>query len=359
METLNEPAHFQHPISQPEDIGALRRSLRALGHGTGLAEKLIANAELAATELGTNLLRHALPGGYLLYRLLAQRRGIELISVDFGPGIGDVTRVLAGRTPADFREALRDGRKLQGMGMGLASVRRLAGEFDLFSRASFGGALGGTVVLARVIDPSSNPLAVAGQRVAGVSVAIDQSGCGDGWSVVHDSRGTTLLLVDGLGHGHKAELAANAAVEVLHGGYDGSLADYFTRANRAMRSTRGGAVSLCRVDGLGERLSFGGAGNVEGRVFLHERSYSLVPRPGTLGISITMPTIRFTESDWEPGATLILHSDGLRVSLDPGLCRLTQPHDPAILAALLHRDGVRGKDDATIVVIQDRRSRQP
>ncbi len=358
MEAVNEPAHSQHAIVHPEDVGALRRELRSRAHDAGLAESLIANAELAATELGTNLLRHALPGGYLLWRLLARRRGIELISVDYGPGIGDVPRVLAGRIREDFQDALREGRKLLGMGVGLASVQRLAGEFDLFSRTGLGAGIG-TVVVARILNPQLPPPPQGGQRAAGVSVPVVAGGCGDGWAVVQDSQGMTLLLVDGLGHGHKAELAADAAVAVLHGGFDGTLPDYFLRANQAMRSTRGGAASLCRVDANSERLRFGGAGNVEGRVYLRERSYSLVPRPGTLGISFTAPAVRVVESDWEPGATLILHSDGLRVSLDPALCRLTQAHDPAVLAALLHRDSRRGNDDATIVVIQDRRPRPP
>lgn len=355
MEALNEPAHRRHEIVEPEDAGALRRALRAAGQQAGLADLLIANAELAATELATNLLRHALPGGYLLWRLLARRRGFELISVDRGPGIADVPRALAGRSREDQQRAASEGRRLEsmGMGIGLASVQRLASEFDLFSRHGIG-----TVVVARITAPPLGSAAGTGPRLlraAGVSLPIDPAGCGDGWALVVDGEGLTLLLVDGLGHGAKAELAANAAVAVLHGGYDGSLPDYFLRANQAMRATRGGAVSLCRLDPVKRRLSFGGAGNVEGRVFLQQRSYGLMPRPGTLGVSITAPALRLVESDWEPGATLVLCSDGLRLGFDSALCRITSGHDPAVLAALLHRDGQRGRDDASVVVIRDTR----
>ena len=55
--------------------------------------------------------------------------------------------------------------------------------------------------------------------------------------------------------------------------------------------------------------------------------------------------------DWPAGARLFMHSDGLtsRWTLDsyPGLAS----RHPAIQAGVLWRDCVRGRDDASIVVV--------
>jgi len=63
-------------------VGALRRAVaRIAAAQPGLRA---GEAEPVATEPGTNLLRHAHPGGYVLVRTAGD--GIELLSVDHGPG---------------------------------------------------------------------------------------------------------------------------------------------------------------------------------------------------------------------------------------------------------------------------------
>jgi hypothetical protein len=58
---------------------------------------------------------------------------------------------------------------------------------------------------------------------------------------------------------------------------------------------------------------------------------------------------------WPAGALLVLASDGISThwSLDayPGL----RHRDPVLVASVLYRDFVRGRDDATVVVARERR----
>jgi len=66
-----------------------------------------------------------------------------------------------------------------------------------------------------------------------------------------------------------------------------------------------------------------------------------------------VPRTDVIEVPWRTGSTLILWSDGLRSGL-----RLDDPpdllgHDPAVVAAALHRDYGRGNDDATVVVVRE------
>src|SRR5690242_17019331 len=93
------------------------------------------NAALVATELSSNMLRHAGSGELLIQAVgNASFRGIELLAVDRGQGMSNVNH------------SLQDGHSTRGTsGTGLGAARRLSHEFDIYSEPGRG-----TVVLSRV-----------------------------------------------------------------------------------------------------------------------------------------------------------------------------------------------------------------
>jgi hypothetical protein len=336
-------------------------------------------AELVATELGTNLLRHAMPGGYVLARKAGD--GIELISVDSGPGMpatavaralsAAVPSVSSGRAaPGPFfglppapPQPYRGG----GMNAGLSVVRRQAAEFDLYSDRH------GTVVYARLGSPTPTGFVPPGGswRFGGVNIPYGGDGeSGDAWAVAPDRR-LAALVVDGLGHGPAAALAARAAVAEFERTPLTGLEGFVRHTHEVLRATRGGVLGVCLIDPAGGELSFAAVGNVTGRVVPGGSRGSgartvtgggggsgsgthLLDRPGTLGTHIPLPTIRLQHCPWQPGSTLILVSDGIRSGWSPvpeerpGLL----DRHPSVVAAVLHREYGRPNDDATVLVVQ-------
>jgi serine/threonine protein phosphatase PrpC len=63
--------------------------------------------------------------------------------------------------------------------------------------------------------------------------------------------------------------------------------------------------------------------------------------------------VKLMTCPWPADATLVLWTDGLtsRVRLSTDAELLT--HDPAVIAAALHRDHARERDDATVVVVRN------
>jgi hypothetical protein len=63
--------------------------------------------------------------------------------------------------------------------------------------------------------------------------------------------------------------------------------------------------------------------------------------------------LREFEYPWPEGAVVILHSDGVTShwNLDayPGLAR----RHPMLVAGILYRDCLRGRDDATVIVVRE------
>ena len=122
------------------------------------------------------------------------------------------------------------------------------------------------------------------------------------------------------------------------------------RMHVALHATRGAAVAVAAVDLATDTMTYAGAGNISGTILrAGGETHGLVSNNGTVGAdSISVKEFQY---QWRRGERLVMHSDGLRtrwsVSDRPGLAAC----HPAIVAAVLHRDFVRGRDVATIAVL--------
>jgi anti-sigma regulatory factor (Ser/Thr protein kinase) len=338
---LTAAAHRRHSVREEEDVGALRRAVaRMTARLPGMRP---GEAELAATELATNLLRHATTGGYVLFRPAGE--GIELLAVDHGPGMRPSDQPYRGMHDAARGNPDQPSRGLPGLGVGLAGVKRRATTFDSYSTPR------GTVVLARFGAPA--PTASGRWRWGAVNVGLGGDGdSGDGWAVTAGPH-LAAVVVDGLGHGTAASAASRAALSVFNERPVADPGEFVRQAHEAMRATRGGVLGVCVIVPERDELIYAGVGNVVGRVLLGREGHGLVNREGTLGTQLPAPRPRVAGYRWAPGATLVLTSDGIRGHWDmssyPGLLA----HDPAVIAAVLHRDNERTTDDATVLVVRD------
>jgi len=318
-------AQQRHVIDDSSKIGEARRAAQTLASFEFTAE-VAGKVTIAASELANNLLLHAGRGELLIQTLGDEDHAIvELLAIDKGPGMASVDRCLS------------DGYSTAGTaGTGLGAVRRLATEFDIHSVPGEG-----TIVMARF---GAN----TGARYGAISVALEgEIECGDAWSLVQDSRGVALFVVDGLGHGTFAAEAARAAVDAFASGPFAEPQEIMVRASGLMSKTRGGAAACARL--VGDQLSYAGIGNISGTLTAPGKSQGLVSHNGTLGLH-QRRSQQFTYAR-EPGAMLIMHSDGLSTRWDLRNHADLLARHPAIIAAALYRDHGRERDDATVVVV--------
>jgi len=317
-------------LEHESHVGAVRRRFAALATSAGLDEARVSDAALVATELASNVIKHAGYGGALIGGITAGARGVSMIAWDRGPGM-------------NIEACLPDGMSTTGTaGAGLGAVARLATRWDVYSRPG-----GGTVVVASVFPRGE--LARAAFDVGGVAVPYPgQQVCGDAWSLHEAGSRATLLVCDGLGHGPAAAEAARVVVTAFAQCAGASLAAILAQLDRAARATRGAAATVVRIDLSAREAVIAGVGNVAAWI-VGEASRQLVTQHGTLGQAT--PPIREERYAFPPGARLVVCSDGLksRLALDghPGLFG----HDPVTIAATLWRDHARGRDDATAVVV--------
>ena len=269
METLSASVEDLEwvPVEDSSAPGRVRRMAVALAGRLGFSEHRAGEVAIAATELATDLHRHAVAGTVLVrVRREADDAAVELLLTDAGPGMADLAALAA------------DGRSSAGtLGIGLGAAMRLSTWFDCHS------VLGrGTVTIAtfwRGAAPVARPKVAALTRtMSGESV------CGDACAVRSHDGVTTLMLADGLGHGPLAALASGAAVRAFGEG-DGraSPAQTIRRLDGALRSTRGAAVSVVQLDPAAATLTFAGVGNVAAWADDGQQRHALMSSPGIVG----------------------------------------------------------------------------
>ncbi|MFT4172881.1 MAG: ATP-binding protein/SpoIIE family protein phosphatase [Herbaspirillum sp.] len=341
---MAQPCHVALDVREASQVGYARRQAAQWADTLGFDAEGAGRVALVATELGTNLIRHA-GGGRLLIGAARGVQGqalVELISLDQGPGIRDLSASMVD----GFSTAATPGN-------GLGAVRRLSAEFDIYSTCP-----GGTIVLARVGDRLAHPGTVpvrSTDAFAAATVAVAAPGetvCGDAWSLAADGARLALLMADGLGHGPDAATAAMTAVVAFDKAPFAAPAQALEQMHAVMRGTRGAAVALAHVDLEARTVRLTGAGNVATRLVSGLEDRSLVTQHGTVGVQLAR--VQTAEHILPPHALVIMHTDGItsRWNFDaaPGILQ----HHPAVIAGWIMRDHCRGRDDATVLVLKKR-----
>jgi anti-sigma regulatory factor (Ser/Thr protein kinase) len=326
-------AHIPLPVVDRSHVAAARQETRRAAERAGFDESDAHRVGLVATELASNLVKHAPGGGQILIRSAnGAAPEVELIAIDRGPGMADTARSLA------------DGHSTAGSaGTGLGAIRRLADEFDIYSQPDKG-----TVVLARMRPGRQRQPPLNGLRLAGVSVAKPgETVCGDAWAVTIDRGRVMAFVIDGLGHGVYAAEAATAAARVALSRPFGTTLETLTAMHDGLRHTRGAAGAVVLVDLQARVVKISGVGNVAAAIVSATAIRHGVSLSGILGHQVRQ--FKEFQYPWSPDCSLVLHSDGLisHWSLD-GYPGLRQRH-VALTAAVLYRDFQRGRDDVTVL----------
>lgn len=319
-------------ITDHSSIGAIRRTTAQLTTALGLDERTAGRAALIANEGADNVLKHAHSGSALLRPLQHGRiTGVEIIFVDRGPGMADVSKCLGdGYSSAGTR------------GNGLGAIKRAADVFDVYSQPG-----NGTVVLAQLFDAPPERSRV---RIGAVSVPMrGENVCGDGWSACVTEQQASLTVADGLGHGSFAAEASRAALGAFETKATARVDETLDAMHRSARATRGAAAAVASVYYNEGRIEFAGVGNIAGTVISRGGARSMVSLSGIVGGEIRK--IQRFDYPWSESDIVTLQSDGIgsqwRIDAYPGL---TMRH-PSVIAAMIFRDFCSRRDDATIVVM--------
>ncbi|WP_414903688.1 ATP-binding protein [Pseudomonas sp. IT-P260] len=317
-------------IEDSSQIGHARRTAQRLAEQHGFDATEAGRVALVATELASNVLKHASRGEFHL-RLLPRTGGfgIEMLAVDRAQGF-------------DLDACLTDGFSTGGtQGIGLGAVARQTEVFDVYADTR------GAVLLARLY-PRADRQPDLRYGVSQHSLHHDPA-CGDAWHLTYNGANVSALIIDGLGHGEDAERAAKAGEQVFAQSPFASPVLLMEDMHRDMIGSRGGAAAFAQYNAARDSLTFTGVGNIGASLITADKSRGLASHPGIVGGQYR----KAQPFDYAHvnGHLLIMYSDGLQSRWNlqdyPGLVH----RHPAVIASVLHRDFCRGRDDVTVLVV--------
>lgn len=325
-------------IERATDAAEARRQATTVARQLGFDDEQIGRVAIVATELATNIVKHAAKGELVAqpYRIDATHDGVELIAIDAGPGIADLARARA------------DGYSTAGSaGTGLGAIQRIADEIGVYTHPGQG-----TVAMARLAPPRGRDAPVDTGFTVGAIAAIcpGETISGDAWTAAPARDRCRILMVDGSGHGEAAAEAARVAIRLFEAKPGLGLVELMTALHHGLGHTRGASAGMLELDRAAGTARFAGLGNISATLFTPAGRRGLVSSGGTLGH--TWRAVREYANPISGATMAILHSDGIatRWQLDayPGL----EASHPSVIAGVLYRDFRRGRDDATVAVVK-------
>jgi anti-sigma regulatory factor (Ser/Thr protein kinase) len=318
-------------VAEATDVSEARRRAAEVSRALELDETTSGRVALIVTEAATNLLKHAGGGEVFVGPAGAgPHRGVQIVAMDRGRGMRDISASLV------------DGYSTAGSsGTGLGAIQRASDSFDVYSTPA------GTVIAAAVFPPRSQQPSLP---IGAVCVPVrGERECGDAWAAWSAGGLTSVFVVDGLGHGHEAAVAADTAVTTFRRHAERSAPDVIALVHAALKPTRGAAVALAELDERAGKLRYCAIGNISAVVSRpdgHEQH--LISLPGIAGhVARRVQTFTY---DWPKGSLLIMHSDGLGTHWSVARYAGLHHRRPDVVAGVLYRDHRRGTDDATAVV---------
>ncbi len=201
-------------------------------------------------------------------------------------------------------------------------------------------------------SPPAHPPAARSRAIAAGGYSRPLPGfveCGDTFVielVVEQEPGGALLVavIDGLGHGSEAGIAAHTAARTVLGHRELPLDQILRHCDQQLQPTRGAAMAVLRLeaDGRGE---FCGVGNIEVQS-LAGQAAGVFCLPGIVGHNVR--ALRIMPFTMQSGDIYCLHTDGVSSRGDLRGCL---PGAPQAVARRIVDAWGRPHDDATAVVL--------
>ncbi len=317
-------------------LAIVKREIHTKAVSAGFSERRVGEIDIVVSEICTNIIIHG-GGGEILVRLIEEKgiQGIELISIDSGPGMSDVNKMMT------------DGVSTKNtLGQGLGAIKRLSDFMQVYSQKDWG-----TVLLARIYN---EPLPYQKKKdTAGIHTLLvakpNETHCGDGFhSFVHNKR-LKMLLGDGLGHGPQAEKAVLTAIEAFKNSPDLNPAEAIRNIHTETKKTRGLVATVAEYDFEDKTWSFCGVGNISTRINSPDNFNAYLPYNGIIGMN-TPTTLTARTFKQESNQYILMFSDGLKSRFDNNRLMALQRYDFSVMAAALYKDLTRRTDDVSVVI---------
>jgi hypothetical protein len=133
--------------------------------------------------------------------------------------------------------------------------------------------------------------------------------CGDLCAAWQTEEESTLLIIDGLGHGKPAAEASQKAYEYIQEHLQDTLEDMLKGCDDYISDTRGAAIAIAKINHLTQKIHYVAVGNTEGILYSRNDYIRLTSQWGIVGAGIS--NLIHETYPIDVGDYIILFTDGL------------------------------------------------
>ncbi len=342
---MEELIRLKYDINELNDVSVARRKIATVAKEIGFSEKEINEIALAVTELGNNLIFHnAIKGRIICSEIKeADKRGLQIICEDSGPGI------------ADLKAVMEEGFSSTGtLGIGLKSVRRLMDDFQINSTLKGENIPldSGTKIIAKkfLTPKENNEKKLREETSFGIFTRskFGEKFNGDNYFLKRFDDKILFSIMDGTGHGKEAFDASIIAVSYLQENYNRNLEDIINDLHVKLRKTRGVSIAVVLICKSKNILSFTGIGNITTKVYNSVERIKPVNSNGILGFQIK--DFKVSNYPWNQKNVIVMTSDGISSNYTFEEVSYFIKNHPIEVALTILKDYGKISDDATVLV---------
>jgi phosphoserine phosphatase RsbX len=167
-------------------------------------------------------------------------------------------------------------------------------------------------------------------------------------------HGALLGVIDGLGHGPEAALAAREAAAILEAHSELPVQELIERCHVGIRKTRGVVMTLASLDTRSSTIDWCGVGNVEAVLFraragAEPAREAISARGGVVGYRL--PPMKVRSVSIATGDLLVLATDGIRSAF---AAVVDVEDEPQFIADSILDRCAMASDDALVLVARYR-----
>jgi anti-sigma regulatory factor (Ser/Thr protein kinase) len=328
---------YEFIVDGEHQISFAREEAKSIAKKFGFGNPKLEEIAIIVSELASNIHKYAGAGKIIIVPFVsANLKALDIYSVDHGPGIEDINRVL------------QDGYTTKtSLGIGLGAVKRMSDEFDIYS--FFKDSLINkniTIIFSRKYLKDSEKH----YKFAFLSRALKgEDYNGDALFLNIEGKKLTAALIDGIGHGEIAYTASYRAINYLIKNYEKNLDDILQDIDKELNHTFGAVASIIKIDKQKRKMIHAGVGNISARVLNAVNKINPISTNGYLGSNKIK--IKTEEYDWSPNNIIIMTSDGIREKWNLSYYNELMAKHPAIIAQFIFQFFAKPNDDASIFVI--------
>ena len=330
---MDNSCHTSFRADDRSFFSLIKKDVHKIVLEAGFSQAKVSEIDIIVAELTSNLSKHA-SGGELLLHIGKKydKKFVELICLDDGPGISDLGKVLL------------DGySSTSTLGHGLGSIKRLSDEFDIYSLKDWG-----TIVLSRLYEEE---LPYRRKQYDFNIINVPKSGeklSGDGYYFTPLKNGFKILLADGLGHGPEAHKAVKEACIAFNLCTEEGPADTIRFLHNSIRKTRGMVATVVFYNTHQQQWTVAGVGNVALKWMNWNNNKNHVSYNGIIGHNIPN-TLNEAVVSKEEFSQFIACSDGIRSKWDLSKFPSILRYDGTIIAAAIYKEFSRKTDDTSVM----------